>query len=73
MTMAIYKLVAGVILLSEMLSRICGGNTPREVYYNLCRPFFLRMPMHTSIFITVMQTVAGTLLAFDGLLMLANQ
>lgn len=56
MTMIILKLGVGFMLLSEALSRICGGNTPREVYYNLCRPFFfLRMPMHFSIFITFMK------------------
>jgi len=69
-TIAILQLVAALIFLSEVLSRITGGNAPRDLYYNLCRPFFVKMPMHFSIFITFMETVAGTLLAFHGLLML---
>ena len=69
-TIAILELIVGILFLSETLSRITGGNTPRDTYYNLCRPFFLKMPMHFSIFITFMETVAGTLLAFHGLLML---
>ena len=69
-TIAILELIVGILFLSETLSRITGGETPRDIYYNLCRPFFLKMPMHFSIFITFMETVAGTLLAFHGILML---
>ena len=71
--MAILELIVGILFLSEVLSRISGGNTPRDLYYNLCRPFFLKMPMNISISITFMKTVAGTLLAFHGLLMLVHQ
>jgi hypothetical protein len=69
-TIAILELIVGILFLSETLSRITGGKTPRDTYYNLCRPFFLKMPMHFSIFITFMETVAGTLLVFHSLLML---
>ena len=69
-TIAILELIVGILFLSETLSRITGGNTPRDLYYNLCRPFYLKMPMNISISITFMETVAGTLLAFHGLLML---
>ena len=69
-TIAILELIVGIIFLSETLSRITGGETPRDIYCNVCRPFFVKMPMHFSIFITFMETVAGTLLAFHGLLML---
>ena len=69
-TIAILELIVGILFLSETLSRITGGETPRDTYYNLCRPFLLKMPMRFSIFITFMETVAGTLLAFHGILML---
>lgn len=72
-TMAILELIVGIIFLSETLSRITGGETPRDIYCNVCRPFFLKMPMHFSIFITFMETVAGTLLVFHGLLTLTHQ
>lgn len=72
-TMAILQLIVGILFLSETLSRITGGETPRDLYYNLCRPFLLKMPMNISISITFMETVAGTLLVFHGLLMLVHQ
>ena len=72
-TIAILELIVSILFLSEVLSRISGGNTPRDLYYNLCRPFFVKMPMHFSIFITFMETVAGTLLVFHGLLTLTHQ
>ena len=72
-TMAILQLTAGILFLSEVLSRITGGKTPRDIYCNVCHPFFLKMPMHFSIFITFMETVAGTLLVFHGLLTLTHQ
>ena len=72
-TIAILELIVGILFLSEVLSRISGGNTPRDIYYNLCRPFFLKMPMHFSIFITFIETVAGTLLAYNGILTMTHQ
>lgn len=39
-TIAILQLVAALIFLSEVLSRISGGNTPRDIYCNVCRPFY---------------------------------
>lgn len=72
-TMAILQLIVGILFLSETLSRITGGETPRDIYCNVCRPFFVKMPMLFSIFIIFMETIAGTLLVFHGLLTLTHQ
>ena len=72
-TMAILQLIVGILFLSETLSRITGGENPRDIYCNVCRPFLLKMPMNISISITFMETVAGTLLVFHSLLTLTHQ
>ena len=69
-TIAILQLVAALILLCEVQARIFSASTPRELFYNLCHPLFLKMPMHISTALTFFEVVTGMLLAFNGYLML---
>ena len=71
-SMAIIQLTVGIIFISEVSARIFR-ETPLTVYYHLCRPFFLRMPMQLAIFITFMETVIGVVLAFNSLLMMLRE
>ena len=68
-TIAILQLVAALILLGEVQARLFSANNPRELYWNLCHPLFLKMPMHISTALTFFEVVIAMLLMFNGYLM----
>ena len=68
-TIAILQLVTALILLGEVQARLFSANNPRELYWNLCHPLFLKMPMHISTALTFFEVVIAMLLMFNGYLM----
>ena len=69
-TIAILQLVTALILLGEVQARLFSASTPRELYWNLCHPLFMKMPMHISTALTFLEVVIAMLLMFNGYLML---
>lgn len=67
----ILQLIVGLLLLSEVCTRIFR-ETPFTAYYYLCRPFFVPMPMTLAMAVTFIETIAGTLLAYHGIIMLIH-
>lgn len=68
-TIAILQLVTALILLGEVQARLFSASTPRELYWNLCHPLFMKMPMHISTALTFFEVVIAMLLMFNGYLM----
>ena len=68
-TIAILQLVTALILLGEVQARLFSASTPRELYWNLCHPLFMKIPMHISTALTFFEVVIAMLLMFNGYLM----
>jgi len=54
-TIAILQLVTALILLGEVQARLFSASNPRELYWNLCHPLFMKMPMHISTALTFLR------------------
>lgn len=68
MTMAIFQIVAGSILLIELIICIIGSKSASDYTYYLCRPFNIPVPMGIGAIIRLVCAVLGAILLYRGVI-----
>ena len=68
MTLAFIKLAIGLLLLTEVCTRMFKWTNLTDLTYWICRPFWIPIPMRIGIMITLIEVVVGTILTYNGLI-----
>lgn len=67
MTLHIFYLLGGVIILIELIFSLCNSRTASDFTYYLCRPFGVPFSMFLGTIVRIILIVAGTIGLWTGI------